>query len=73
MQDALTTTVEMFRSAGLGTNLEKTKAIVCNTGYIWGKWSKSEYKCRDTGEGETFMERNRSRISCSECGVTVLA
>ena len=38
VQDALTVTVDMFRRVGFETNLEKTKALVCIPGYIWGKW-----------------------------------
>ena len=38
--DSLTVTVEMLRRVGLDTNLEKTKALVCNPGYIWREWSE---------------------------------
>ena len=31
------------------------------------------YKSRVTGEGEKFMERKRSRVIFSECGITVAA
>ena len=55
------------------TNLENTKALVCTTGYICGKWSDVAYTTRATGEGETFRERKRSRVSCAEYGVTVAA
>ena len=41
-QDALMVAVVMFRRVGLETNLEKTKALVCTPGYIWGKWIKAE-------------------------------
>ena len=35
----------------LDTNLEKTKAMVCTPGFIWGKTSKVVYKRRVTREG----------------------
>ena len=62
----------MFRRMGLEKNLENTETLVCTPGYIWGKWSEVAYKCRATGEGETFRERNRARVSCKVCGVTVV-
>ena len=45
--------VEMLRRVVIDTNLEKTKALVCTPGYIWGKWREEVYKRRATGEGET--------------------
>ena len=33
---------------------------------------KSVYKRRAKGEGSKFRERKRSRVSCSECEVTVV-
>ena len=63
VQDTLTVTVIMFRSMGLGKNLENIKAMVCMQGFIWGKWGEQVYKRRATGEGETFRERNRIRVS----------
>ena len=73
VQDALMVTAEMLQRVGLETNLEKTKALVCTLGYIWGNWSKAAYKRRATGEGEIFRERKRAKVSYSECGVTVVA
>ena len=55
--------VVMLQRVGLETNLEKTKALVCTTRYIWGKWIKASYKRRATGEGETFREWKRARVS----------
>ena len=57
VQDALTLTVEMLLRVGLNTNLEKTKALVCNPGYMWVKWSEAAYKRRDTREGVTLRDR----------------
>ena len=57
----------------LEPNLDKTKALVCTPGYIWGKWSDESYTRIATREGETFRERKRARVSCKVCGVTVAA
>ena len=37
VQETLTVTVAMFQRMGLETNLDKTKAMVCTLGFIWGK------------------------------------
>ena len=73
VQDALAVTVAMFRGMGLETNLKKTKAMVCTQGFIWGKWGDLAYKRRATGEGETFRERKKTRVSYTTCSVTVEA
>ena len=53
-QDALLIMVEMFCRVGLQTNLEKTNAMVCTPGFIWGYIGEEAYKGRETGEGVTF-------------------
>ena len=53
-QYALTVTVEMIRRMGLDTKLERTKVVVCNPGFIWGKWGEQSYKQRAMGEGAKF-------------------
>ena len=65
VQGDLTVSVAIFQHMGLETNLEKTKALVCTPGYIWGKCSEADYKRRSTGEGATFRERNRVRVICT--------
>ena len=47
--------------------------MVCMPGFIWEMWIKEAYKRRLTGEGEMFRERKRTRVSCTECGVTVVS
>ena len=42
-------------------------------GFIWGQQGAAVYKRRVTGEGETFKERKRSRVICTECGGTMAA
>ena len=63
----------MFHRMGIDANLEKTNAMVCMHGFIWGKWGEVAYKRRTTGEGATFRERKKTRLSFTECGVTVAA
>ena len=55
----------------LETNLEKTKAMVCTHGFIWRKWGKLAYKRREAGEGATFRDQKRTRVSCAKYGMTV--
>ena len=38
IQDALLVKVAMFLRMGLETNLEKTKAMICTSGFIWREW-----------------------------------
>ena len=71
VQDALTVTVSMRQWMGMEKNPEKTKAVVCNPGFIWGKWVELAEKRRAMGEGATFRERKKTRVICSACGVTV--
>ena len=54
-------------------NLGKTKAMVCTPGFIWGEWGELAYKGQSTREGATLRERNKTRVSCCTCGVTVAA
>ena len=58
---------------GAGYKPRKTKATVCTPRLMWGKWGELAYKRQATGESETFRERNKTRASCSMCGVTVAA
>ena len=64
LQDALDVTVAMFWRMGLETNLEKNKAMVCTTGFIWGKWRELAYKRQVTWDGATFRERKKTRLRC---------
>ena len=72
-QDALMVTVAMLRRMGIDYNLEKTKAMVCTPGFIWRKGWETLYKRRATGEGATFWERKKTRVSCTECRAMVAA
>ena len=44
--------------------------VVCTPGFIWGELA---YKRQVVGEGATFRERKKTRVSCTVCGVTVTA
>ena len=63
----------MFEGVGLQTNLYETKAMICTSGFIWGQQGAETHKWRATGEGPTFIERKRTRISCEVCGETMAA
>ena len=67
VQELMVMTVYMLRSLDLENNLDKTKAMICKPGFVWGHIGEAAYNRRATGEGATFLERKRTRISCSEC------
>ena len=71
MQAALTKMVRIFERFRLKTNLNKTKAVICTPGFIWGQQGAEVYKQLSTGEGPTFWESNKTRLSCEECGETM--
>ena len=71
VQDEMSVTVAMFCRMGLGKNLEKTKTMVFTPEFIWGKWGEHVYKRRATGEGATFWEPKRLRLSCAKCIVAI--
>ena len=56
-QAALTTMVRMFERVELQTNLNKTKAMICMTGFIWRQQVAEMYNRRATGEGPTLPLR----------------
>ena len=54
VQEALETMVDMFIQVVLKMNLDKTKAMVCTLGFIWGKIREAAYKRRETGRRRCF-------------------
>ena len=52
--------------------LLKIKAMVCTPGFLRGQIGEEAYKQKATG-GTMFCERNRTRVSFSECGALVAA
>ena len=63
----------MFERVCLNKNLSKTKSMVCTPEFVWGQQVVEAYKQRATGEGPTFWQRKRTRVSCEECGETKAA
>ena len=72
-QTALIKMVRMFERVGLQRNLNNNKSMILTLGFIWGKQETEAYKRRVTGEGPTFRERNKTRVSCNYCGETMAA
>ena len=68
VQTELTTMVRIFKRVILRKNLSKTKVMICKPGFIWGQHGVNAYKQRAMGEGTTFRERKRTRVSFEECG-----
>ena len=63
----------MFERVSLQKKLGKTKAMICMTGFVWGRQGVEAYKQRATGGGPTFQESKRTRVSCEECGGSMAA
>ena len=68
VQTKLTAVVRMFDRVELIQNLGKTKAMVCTPGFIWGQQRTFFYKRRAMGEGDTFWDRKKTRVICTEYG-----
>ena len=50
------------------TNVDKTVSMVCHPCQGAGNLSEAAYGRRVTGEGPTYRERLKGRVSCRECG-----
>ena len=66
VQMKLTAVVSIFDRVGLLTNIGKTKAMVCTPGFIKGQQGTATYKSIAKGEGGTFQERIKTRVSYEE-------
>ena len=73
VQTAQIKMVRVFKNVGLQTNLGKIKAMTFTLGFIWVQQRVVAYKRRAPGEGDTFGERKRTRVICTECGGTMAA
>ena len=73
IQKTLEAAVHMLYRVGLKMNLEKSKAMVCTPGLIWGQKVEAVYKWSVTWEGSALRGRNRTRVICEECGSTMEA
>ena len=58
---------------GLKTNTTKTQALNCTPGHMAGPESSPAYKRRQEGTGDSFRERQRRRVECSQCGKDLAA
>ena len=73
VQGTLIKLMWMFEWVELYTNLVNTKSMKCTPRFIWGHLDKEIYKWQLAGEGNTFPERKIKRVSCDECGITMVA
>ena len=64
VQTTLTVVVRMLKRLVTQKKLGKTKVILCTQGFIWGKRGTLAYKRRDMGEGDTFWDQKKTRVSC---------
>ena len=60
--------INLFERVGLQTNLDKTVAIVCQSGPISGRQSADAYGRRMTGKGFFRCMKHLRRIVCEYCG-----
>ena len=60
--------VRMFEMVGMLKTIGKTKAMVCTPGFIWVKQGTAADNRRPAGEGSTFRERKKTRVSYKEWG-----
>lgn len=74
LQDATQFLCDLFRNCiSLKVNTKKTKVMVCFPGPIRGRLSEAGYKRRHRHQGETFRQRKKRRVACSECGKDLAA
>ena len=73
LQWAFTQLVGMFDRLGLNTNTEKMVIMTCRPSTQQGIRSEEAYGRLMTGEGPTFRERNRERVTYGDCGKEVAA
>ena len=59
--------VGQFDRVGLQKNIRKTVSMVCHPCQAAGNLSEAAYRRRVAGEGLTYRERLKGRISCMEC------
>ena len=64
LQQALDVLTGLFRRIGLSTNAAKTKMMTCYPGSITTRLSPQAYTRRMTGQGNTFRQRQRLRVTC---------
>ena len=67
LQRALNILVGLFERMGLKVNIAKTKFMICLPSSHHSHISLDAYKCKMTGEGDTYRERKRRKVQCPEC------
>ena len=72
-QGAFTTLVGLFDRVDLRTNVGKTVSMVCRPYQAAGNQSKAAYGRQITGEGPTYLELQKGRVQCRECGEEMAA
>ena len=69
LQGAFTALLAIFDRVGLMTNVSKTVSMVCQPCQAGAANRTVEaYGRRITGEGRSYMETQRERVACEECG-----
>ena len=69
IQGAFTALVGIFDRVGLMTNIGKTVSMVCHPCQAGaGKRTEEAYGWRITGKGRSYVERQREKGACGECG-----
>ena len=63
----------MFQRIRLAANITKLKTITCQPGAIRLGMAEEAFCCRSNGEGETYQELLRRRVSCPDCGAEMTA
>jgi hypothetical protein len=67
MQIGLDSLVELFERTGLLSNTSKTKSMVCTQNSLKGHISNQAYKRRMSGQGPTYISRQKRRVQCPIC------
>jgi exonuclease III len=73
LQVAISRLADLFDRIGLQTNTSKTEAMTCHPGSIRNRMSTEAYKRNRgvDGHNDTFRQRQRRRVECSECGANL--
>ena len=67
LQQAIDLLVHLFCHMCLDTNIEKTKLMLCDCGYIPTHLSDQAYLRKMTGNGPTFRDQLCHKITCPKC------
>ena len=73
LQESFEVLVDLFSRVGLRTNADKTKVMVFLPGSIRTYYSEDAHKRKLEGQGDTYRQRKRRRVACTECGKDLAA